>query len=144
MPIRTAHTDWTGGLQDGSGTVSLTSSNAATFDCFVPAPCGRRRRGVTSPKSSSRPRTLLLQHAALGGLGRGGRHREVRWTPTPRSASRRTRPAASGSRHQADRARKVDGLDADGFAQAAEKAKATCPVSKALTGTEITLDAALA
>jgi osmotically inducible protein OsmC len=38
----------------------------------------------------------------------------------------------------------VDGLDADGFRAAAENAKATCPVSKALTGTEITLDASLA
>ena len=38
----------------------------------------------------------------------------------------------------------VDGLDADGFAAAAESAKASCPVSKALTGVDITLDAALA
>ncbi len=37
----------------------------------------------------------------------------------------------------------VDGLDEAGFLQAAQAAKATCPVSKALTGTEITLDAAL-
>ena len=38
----------------------------------------------------------------------------------------------------------VDGLDAAGFAEAAQTAKETCPVSKALTGVEITLDAALA
>jgi osmotically inducible protein OsmC len=38
----------------------------------------------------------------------------------------------------------VDGLDAAGFEQAAQAAKAGCPVSKALTGVEITLDAALA
>ena len=37
----------------------------------------------------------------------------------------------------------VEGLDADGFAKAAQDAKDTCPVSKALTGTTITLDAAL-
>jgi osmotically inducible protein OsmC len=37
----------------------------------------------------------------------------------------------------------VSGLDEAGFLQAAQDAKATCPVSKALTGTEITLDAAL-
>ena len=34
----------------------------------------------------------------------------------------------------------VDGLDAAGFQQAAEEAKAGCPVSKALTGVEITLN----
>jgi osmotically inducible protein OsmC len=38
----------------------------------------------------------------------------------------------------------VDGLDADGFQKAAEAAKAGCPVSKALTGTTITLKASLA
>ena len=37
----------------------------------------------------------------------------------------------------------VEGLDAAGFAEVAQEAKATCPVSKALTGVEITLDAAL-
>jgi lipoyl-dependent peroxiredoxin len=38
----------------------------------------------------------------------------------------------------------VSGVDADQFAQLAEQAKATCPVSRALAGTEITLEARLA
>jgi osmotically inducible protein OsmC len=38
----------------------------------------------------------------------------------------------------------VSGLDNDAFIKAAEAAKVGCPVSKALTGTTITLDAALA
>jgi lipoyl-dependent peroxiredoxin len=38
----------------------------------------------------------------------------------------------------------VEGLSADDFAAAAEDAKKTCPVSQALTGTTITLDAKLA
>jgi osmotically inducible protein OsmC len=38
---------------------------------------------------------------------------------------------------------KVPGIDNDAFVKAAEAAKANCPVSKALTGTEISLDAAL-
>ncbi len=37
----------------------------------------------------------------------------------------------------------VEGLDAAGFADAAQAAKAGCPVSKALTGVKISLDAAL-
>jgi len=37
----------------------------------------------------------------------------------------------------------VDGLNAGGFTKAADDAKAGCPVSKALTGVDITLDAAL-
>jgi lipoyl-dependent peroxiredoxin len=38
----------------------------------------------------------------------------------------------------------VPGIDAARFAELAAQAKATCPVSRALTGTEITLDASLA
>ena len=38
----------------------------------------------------------------------------------------------------------VDGMSNDDFVKAAEAAKEGCPVSKALTGTTITLDAALA
>jgi len=38
----------------------------------------------------------------------------------------------------------VPGLTAEQFAEFAEGAKTNCPVSKALTGTTITLDAALA
>ena len=37
----------------------------------------------------------------------------------------------------------VPGFDADEFAALAEQAKATCPVSLALAGTEITLEASL-
>ena len=37
----------------------------------------------------------------------------------------------------------VDGLDDAAFKDATEKAKAGCPISKALTGVDITLDAAL-
>jgi osmotically inducible protein OsmC len=38
----------------------------------------------------------------------------------------------------------VEGIDADGFAAAAEDAKKNCPVSQALSGTTMTLDARLA
>ena len=38
----------------------------------------------------------------------------------------------------------VSGIDADGFAKLATAAKDGCPVSRALAGVEITLDAALA
>ena len=37
----------------------------------------------------------------------------------------------------------VDGMDAEGFAAAAQTAKEICPVSKALGGADIALDAAL-
>jgi lipoyl-dependent peroxiredoxin len=37
----------------------------------------------------------------------------------------------------------VDGMDAEAFVSLAEQAKATCPISRALAGTEITLTARL-
>ena len=37
----------------------------------------------------------------------------------------------------------VEGLDADGFVKAAKQAKVSCPISKALTGVDITVDASL-
>ena len=37
----------------------------------------------------------------------------------------------------------MSGIDADGFAKLAAAAKDGCPVSRALAGVEITLDAAL-
>ena len=37
----------------------------------------------------------------------------------------------------------VEGLGPHSFEKAAQNAKATCPISKALTGVEITLDATL-
>jgi osmotically inducible protein OsmC len=45
-----------------------------------------------------------------------------------------------GSSHLVCEAR-VPGIDAASFPQQAEKAKANCPVSKALAGTQITLEA---
>ncbi len=38
----------------------------------------------------------------------------------------------------------VPGVDAETFARLAEEAKATCPVSRALSGTQITIEATLA
>jgi osmotically inducible protein OsmC len=38
---------------------------------------------------------------------------------------------------------KAEGIDAAGFEEAANAAKTGCPVSKALGGTDITVDAAL-
>jgi osmotically inducible protein OsmC len=39
---------------------------------------------------------------------------------------------------------KVDGLDAAGFEKAAQEAKVSCPISKALSSVDMTVDASLA
>ncbi|HVB51344.1 MAG TPA: OsmC family peroxiredoxin [Acidimicrobiales bacterium] len=144
MPTRTARTTWTGGLQDGTGRVELVSSGLATFDVSFPKRAAEDASGTTSPEE-----LIAAAHAACyamalsGGLARAG--------GTPESlvveAEVRLAPDPAGGFHISNIAihvrGKVAGLDEAGFVEAANVAKLNCPVSKALTGTTITLDAAL-
>jgi osmotically inducible protein OsmC len=50
MPTRTAHTEWNGGLNDGTGKVQLVSSGAGTFDVSFPRRTADEAGGVTSPE----------------------------------------------------------------------------------------------
>ena len=145
MPTRTAHTTWTGGLQDGSGTVVLTSSGVGSFDVTFPKRTADDAGGTTSPEeliAAAHSSCFAMQlSAVLADAGGSPRTLEV-------DAEVTLRPDPAGGLRISGiviRVRgQVDGLDEAGFVQAAEKAKQGCPVSKALTGTEITLDAALA
>jgi osmotically inducible protein OsmC len=143
MATRTARTSWTGGLQDGSGQVELTSSKVGTLDVSFPKRTADDADGTTSPEeliaaahSSCFSMALSNEIAKAGG--------------TPRSLETQadvTLGADSGGLRitgiKLTVRGQVDNLDADGFRSAAEAAKAGCPVSNALTGTEITLDAQL-
>jgi lipoyl-dependent peroxiredoxin len=145
MPTRTAHTAWTGGLLDGSGTVELSSSKAGRFDVSFPKRAAENADGTTSPEeliaaahSACFSMTLSRLVAEAGGTPKSfDVTADVDLRPDPAGGFRISgiKITVRGS---------VDGLDDAGFKQAAEKAKAGCPVSKALTGTTITRDAALA
>ena len=145
MPTRTARTAWTGGLLDGSGTVELSSSKAGSFDVSFPKRAAENADGTTSPEeliaaahSACFSMTLSRLVADAGGTPKSfDVTADVDLRPDPAGGFRISgiKITVRGS---------VDGLDDAGFKQAAEKAKAGCPVSKALTGTTITLDAALA
>jgi lipoyl-dependent peroxiredoxin len=50
MPTRSARTAWTGGLQDGSGQVELTSSRLGTYDVSFPKRAAEDANGSTSPE----------------------------------------------------------------------------------------------
>jgi osmotically inducible protein OsmC len=144
MPIRTARTAWNGTLQDGGGQVELTSSKVGTYDVSFPRRAADDAGGVTSPEeliAAAHSSCYAMQLSAL--LGEAGA------TPVALevSADVTLSPDPAGGFRISGIALKVRGevenIDADGFLKAADAAKATCPVSKALTGTEITLDAAL-
>ena len=50
MSTRTAHTAWTGGLPDGSGTVELVSSKSGSFDVSWPKRTAETGEAGTSPE----------------------------------------------------------------------------------------------
>jgi osmotically inducible protein OsmC len=145
MPTRTAHTAWIGTLNDGGGRVELTSSNAGAFDVSFPRRAADDAGGFTSPEE-----LIAAAHSSCYAMQLSALIAEAGGTPVTLdvSADVTLRPDPAGGFRISGIVLTVrgtvEGLDAEGFARTAEAAKATCPVSKALTGTQITLDAALA
>lgn len=144
MPTRTARTAWNGTLQEGGGQVELTSSGVGTYDVSFPKRAAENADGTTSPEeliaaahSSCYAMQLSALIAAAGGTPQSlDVTADVTLGPDPAGGFRISGIALTVRGE-------VEGLDAAGFEKAAEAAKAGCPVSKALTGTTITLDAAL-
>ncbi|GIG26842.1 OsmC family peroxiredoxin [Cellulomonas denverensis] len=145
MPTRTARTAWNGSLNEGSGQVELTSSGVGTYDVSFPKRAADDAQGTTSPEeliAAAHTSCYAMQLSALIGEAGGtpvALHVSADVTLGPDSADGGFRISGIALTVRGE----VDGLDEAGFLQAAQAAKATCPVSKALTGTEITLDAAL-
>ena len=145
MASRTARTAWNGSLMEGSGQVELTSSKTGTFDVSFPRRTADEAEGITSPEeliAAAHSSCYSMQLSGVIGKAGGTTYAldvtaVVDVEPDPAGGLRIPRIALTVRGE-------VEGLDEAGFLEAAEKAKVTCPVSKALTGTEITLDAALA
>src|ERR1022692_3268274 len=124
MPTRTARTGWTGTLEQGVGQVELTSSKIGTYEVSFPKRTAEDAGGTTSPEeliAAAHSACYAMQLSALIAQAGGFRLTGIKLTVRG----------------------EVEGLDAAQFAQVAADAKASCPVSKALTGVDITLDAAL-
>jgi osmotically inducible protein OsmC len=140
MPTRTAKTAWTGSLQQGSGRVELVSSGVGTYDVSFPKRAADEAGGTTSPEeliaaahSACYAMSLSNEVAQLGGTPKTlDVEAAVSLGPDPAGGFRLTGIVLTVSGD-------VEGLDAAGFEAAANKAKVGCPVSKALTGVDITL-----
>ena len=145
MPTRTARTAWNGSLETGSGQVELTSSKVGTYEVSFPKRAADEAGGTTSPEeliAAAHSSCYAMQLSSV--IARAGGTTEsldvtadVTLGPDPAGGFRLTGIALTV-------VGEVSGLDEDAFRKAAEEAKAGCPVSKALTGVEITLDASLA
>ncbi|MDT4921509.1 MAG: lipoyl-dependent peroxiredoxin [Pseudonocardiales bacterium] len=144
MPTRTARTAWNGNLQTGSGQVELSSSHVGTYEVSFPKRAADDADGTTSPEE-----LVAAAHSACyamslsNGIAQAGGtpvaldvKADVTLGPDPNGGFRLTGILLTVRGE-------VEGLDADAFRAAAEAAKQGCPISKALTGVDITLDAAL-
>ena len=137
---RTATAQWHGSLFEGSGRVSLDSSGIGAYDVSWPSRA-EEPNGQTSPEE-----LIAAAHASCfcmalsNGLAKDG-------TPPESIEARAEVTFVPGTgittSHLTVRA-SVPGISPEAFAEAAEGAKAGCPVSQALAGVEITMDAALA
>jgi osmotically inducible protein OsmC len=146
MPTRTARTAWNGSLQEGSGQVELTSSKVGTYEVSFPKRAAEDAGGTTSPEE-----LIAAAHSACFAMQLSNVIAEAGGTPQ----SLDVKAEVSLGPDKANGGFKltgivitvegeVDGLDEDGFVKAAEQAKSGCPVSKALTGVDISLKASLA
>src|SRR5690606_20129831 len=118
---RDATTHWTGGLNSGTGTLTLDSSNSARFTVSFPRRIGEPE-GTTSPAALiAAAQASSLATNLAGTLEKDGL-----------------------TANSIDANASVPGIDEERFSTIAQKAKDTCPVSRALAGTTITLHASLA
>ncbi|CAA9398773.1 MAG: Organic hydroperoxide resistance protein [uncultured Nocardioides sp.] len=141
MPTtRTATTRWEGTLFEGAGRVTLESSGLGTYDVTWPARA-EEPNGKTSPEE-----LIAAAHSSCFSMALSN---ELAKNDTPATAldteaEVELTPGTGITGIKLTVRGQVEGLDEAKFVELAEAAKAGCPVSQALAGTTITLDASLA
>ncbi|HEY9378764.1 MAG TPA: OsmC family protein [Jiangellaceae bacterium] len=136
---RTATTNWQGSLTEGSGNVTLESSGLGTYDVSWAART-EEPNGLTSPEE-----LIAAAHSACFSMALSGALAKAGTPPTTlrTTADVTFQPGSGITESHITVQGEVPGLSPEAFQAAAEDAKANCPVSKALTGTTITVDASL-
>jgi osmotically inducible protein OsmC len=140
MPIRKSDAAWTGGLKDGGGQVLLGSG---AFEGAFSAGSRFEDAAGTNPEE-----LIAAAHAgcfsmALGGLLEESGHQATR-IQTRAEVKLEKQDAGFAITGITLRTRgQVPGIDEATFREQATKAKDNCPVSKALLGTAIEVEASL-
>jgi osmotically inducible protein OsmC len=140
MTTSTATAHWEGSLFDGKGSVTLDSSQLGTFDLNWKARAEGSDSITTPEELLGAAHAGCYSMALSNGLAKGGTPAETLNT----TADVTFKPGTGITGIKLTVRAVVPGLSAEAFDAAANDAKENCPVSKALTGTTITLDAALA
>lgn len=135
-----AATTWTGSLMEGSGTVSFSSSNLGTF------PLDWKARTEGSETKTTPEELIAAAHASCFSMAFSHALAE-NGTPPERvntSASVTFKPGTGITGSHLNVNASVPEITPERFHELAEQAKLGCPVSQALAGVEITLEASLA
>ncbi len=140
MPVRTANAVWEGTLQEGKGTMKLSSGAFEGQYSFS----SRFEEGTgTNPEELiGAAHAGCFSMALSGSLGRAGYH------PTSIETSAKVHLVKGDSGFSITKIElmtvgEVPDIDEQTFKEQAEGAKANCPVSRLLTGAEITVNATL-
>jgi osmotically inducible protein OsmC len=136
MPVESrADATWNGDLMKGSGHVQPASG------AFPELQLSWRERAETRASGTSPEELLAAAHAACFSMALSHDLAQSGHPPERLETSARVGfQAGEGvTGVQLSVRGRVPGLDAEGFRQAAEAAKAACPISKALGGVKITL-----
>lgn len=140
MPVRTANAAWKGSLKEGNGTMRLGSGAYEGSYSF-----GSRfgeEPGTNPEELIAAAHAGCFSMALAAGLGKAG------YSPQSVKTSAKAHLEKVGEGFKITRIElttegDVPDIDAATFAEAAESAKANCPVSQALAGVEILLEATL-
>lgn len=135
-----ATAQWKGTLFEGSGQVSLTSSGQG------PYPVNWKARSEGSDSVTTPEELIAAAHAACYCMAFSNALTQNGTPPQSleASASVTFTPGTGITGSHLNVSAVVPGIDEEDFDRIAEEAKAGCPVSKALAGIEITLEASLA
>jgi osmotically inducible protein OsmC len=140
MPVRNAEAVWEGSLREGKGTMQLGSGAFEGKYSFQ----SRFEEGPgTNPEELiGAAHAGCFSMALSGNLGRAG-YTPERVHTTAQVHVDRVEGGFKITLVHLNTEAKVPGIDRKTFLEQAESAKKTCPVSQALTGVEITLEARL-
>jgi osmotically inducible protein OsmC len=141
MPVRTAKAEWKGKLNEGTGTLeSQTGSVKGQYSAS-----SRFEEGTgTNPEE-----LIAAAHAGCFSMALSGRLGRAGFTPdsvktTAKVHLEKRDPGFTITKIELITRARVPGIDAAAFNEAAEGAKAGCPISRALNPSiEVVLDAKL-
>ncbi len=140
MPTRTADAVWTGSITEGKGTIKTESG-------VLNVPYDWKSRSAEG--STTNPEELLgaahagcFSMALSGALGKAG-FTATKIHTTAKVTFEKVGESFAITKIALTNESTIPNIDQAKFTELANGAKAGCPVSKALTGTTITLDAKL-